>query len=240
MPVEGHLPLVEVEGALAGDRLREATARAAATIAGAAPALLRRRVEQIEKRPELGLVAELREGPELIFGDGARARAKWAAAARVLADPEARGASYIDLRIPSRPAAGGLPAATVAPVAPAGLTPPATTTAPPAGGATAEPGTTVDPAAAAPTDPATGVPESSTPVSHAPPPDPLTGGAEGGAVAPTTPYNLDLRHCQVSTMLEGLDARFVARTVDTFRRTPPTVRSLRFRETLDDRLSSGR
>ena len=76
MPVEGHLPLVEVEGALAGDRLREATARAAATIAGAAPALLRRRVEQIEKRPELGLVAELREGPELIFGDGVRARAQ--------------------------------------------------------------------------------------------------------------------------------------------------------------------
>ena len=73
VPVEGHLPLVEVEGALAGDRLREATARAAAAIAGAAPALLRRRVEQIEKRPELGLVAELREGPELIFGDAVRA-----------------------------------------------------------------------------------------------------------------------------------------------------------------------
>ena len=62
----------------------------------------------------------MRDGPELIFGDATRARAKWIAATRVLADPEAEGASYIDVRLPGRPAAGGLPAATLAPVAPAG------------------------------------------------------------------------------------------------------------------------
>ena len=39
---------------------------------------------------------------------------------RILADPEAAGASYIDVRLPGRPAAGGLPAETLAPVAPAG------------------------------------------------------------------------------------------------------------------------
>ena len=64
-------------------------------------------------------MAELRDGPELIFGDDSRRRAKWTAAARVLADPEAEGAAYVDVRIPGRPAAGGLTAETAAPVAPA-------------------------------------------------------------------------------------------------------------------------
>ena len=68
-------------------------------------------------------MAELRDGPELIFGPATRLRAKWAAAARVLADLEARGASYVDLRIPSRPAVGGLAATTLTPVAPAGTPP---------------------------------------------------------------------------------------------------------------------
>ena len=65
-------------------------------------------------------MVELRDGPELIFGDATHVRAKWIAATRVLADPEAAGATYIDVRLPGRPAAGGLPAATLAPVAPAG------------------------------------------------------------------------------------------------------------------------
>jgi cell division protein FtsQ len=127
MPVEGRLPVIDVEGALGTDQLADATANGAAAVAGAAPAALHRRITEVEKRGEDGLVATLREGPDLIFGDARRARAKWAAAARVLADLEARGATYIDLRIPGRPAAGGLPAQTVAPVAPAG-TPDATTT----------------------------------------------------------------------------------------------------------------
>jgi cell division protein FtsQ len=50
----------------------------------------------------------MRAGPPLIFGSAAAARAKWAAAARVLADPSAAGATYLDLRIPGRVAAGGL------------------------------------------------------------------------------------------------------------------------------------
>ena len=66
-----------------------------------------------------------RTGPELIFGTAERIGAKWAAAARVLADPDAAGAEYVDLRIPERPAAGGLPVETLAPVAPAGSPEPA-------------------------------------------------------------------------------------------------------------------
>ena len=197
LPVEGKLPAVEVDGVLGGDRLRDATARAAAAVAGAAPQRLRARVEEIEKRAPEGLVAELRDGPELIFGDARRARAKWAAAARVLADPEARGASYIDLRIPGRPAAGGLPAETVAPVAPAGHT--ETTVPNPAGaaatGAPAAPGTETP---AAPEDaPATVAPSPTTPPAgtvttppvSAPEPaqPPVSTGTEGGATAPTAP-----------------------------------------------------
>ena len=82
--------------------------------------MLRARIEDVQRRSDDGYVAELRDGPELIFGAATRLRAKWAAAARVLADLEARGATYVDLRIPSRPAVGGLAATTVAPVAPAG------------------------------------------------------------------------------------------------------------------------
>ncbi|MET0206882.1 MAG: hypothetical protein ABW228_06860, partial [Thermoleophilaceae bacterium] len=95
-------------------------ALAAVRVAGTAPAPLRRRIARVEARKGDGLVTELRDGPELIFGDVSRLRAKWVAAARVLADPHAAGATYIDLRLPGRPAAGGLPAETVAPVAPAG------------------------------------------------------------------------------------------------------------------------
>ena len=89
-------------------------------MAGGAPAVLRARIETSSGGADDGYVAELRDGPELIFGAATRLRAKWAAAARVLADLEARGATYVDLRIPSRPAVGGLAATTVTPVAPAG------------------------------------------------------------------------------------------------------------------------
>ena len=70
------------------------------------------RVEDVQARPGEGSWSQLRDGPELIFGAATRLRAKWAAAVRVLADLEAAGASYIDLRIPGRPAAGGLAATT--------------------------------------------------------------------------------------------------------------------------------
>src|SRR5256885_11903657 len=54
-----------------------------------------------------GLEADIRHGPAIILGDGARLRAKWIAAARVLGDPGARGASYVAVRVPERAVAGG-------------------------------------------------------------------------------------------------------------------------------------
>lgn len=171
LPVEGELPKVAVEGVLGGERLRDAEARAAAAVAGAAPAVLRGRLEQVSKVTEQGLVATLREGPELIFGPATQLRAKWAAAARVLADSEARGASYIDLRIAGRPAAGGLPTQTVTPAPPAGTAPPQN--AAPAGAAAPDPS-----AAPAPTDPSL-------------PADPVTGAAPEAPAATTTTPPID-------------------------------------------------
>jgi cell division protein FtsQ len=120
LPAEGRLPTVRADGTIRGDRLEDAGALGAARVAGAAPATLHGRCERVHIRKEEGLVVQLRDGPELIFGDATRIRAKWIAAARVLADKPAAGASYVDLRQPGRPAAGGLPAETVTPVAPAG------------------------------------------------------------------------------------------------------------------------
>jgi cell division protein FtsQ len=208
LPVKGHLPTVDVDGILGGERLRDAQARAGAAVAGAAPAVLRRRIAEVSKRSDEGFVAELSDGPELIFGTATQLPAKWAAAARVLADPEARGATYIDLRLPSRPAAGGLPTETVTPVAPAGMAP--APIAPPPGAAATDPSaalpagdpslqlgsnlespgaTTTTPPATSTMPPATGTtpPAPTTVPPAAPAPAPAGGGAEGGAVAPAVP-----------------------------------------------------
>jgi cell division protein FtsQ len=112
IPVERSLPTIETRGAPHGNRLTDPTALHAARIAGTAPAALRSRLERIEMRAQDGLVVHMRDGPELIFGDATRARAKWIAATRVLADPEAEGASYIDVRLPAprrRPRRRGRP-----------------------------------------------------------------------------------------------------------------------------------
>jgi cell division protein FtsQ len=190
IPVEGSLPSIGSR-APHGNRLTDAAALHAARIAGTAPAPLRPRLELIETRAQDGIVVQMRDGPELIFGDATRARAKWIAATRVLADPEAEGASYIDVRLPGRPAAGGLPAATLAPVAPAGT---ADTTPPAAGTTGVDPATEPlapavpngDPATAEPNAPATGQPTAPAPAPQsaqpAPAPTDSTGG--GGASPP--------------------------------------------------------
>jgi cell division protein FtsQ len=211
VPVEQRLPTVEVEGALGVEHLRDATALASAAIAGAAPATLRGRIKEVGEDGRLGQVAQLREGPEVIFGDTTRLRAKWAAASRVLADLEASGASYVDVRIPGRPAAGGLPAETIVPVAPAGATstvppgaavdpaaagtlPPADGTVPPAAGTVPPTAGTVPPATTAPgtvTQTTTTPPAPTTspaPATTAPAPAAtVTDSAAGGAVAAPSP-----------------------------------------------------
>jgi cell division protein FtsQ len=102
------LPVVPVSVPPGGDHVVDRTARRAIAALAAAPAALRERVERASTTREGGLTLKLRSGPDLRFGGADRLAAKWAAAAAVLADDASRGASYLDLRYPERPAAGGL------------------------------------------------------------------------------------------------------------------------------------
>jgi cell division protein FtsQ len=114
---ERDLPNLVLDEAAIGPKLTDRRALRALAIAGAAPdELLRRTTELVVNKQ--GVVASLKNGPELVFGSDADARAKWVAAARVLAESSAAGATYLDLRIPGRVAAGGL-----APIEPAGDNP---------------------------------------------------------------------------------------------------------------------
>jgi cell division protein FtsQ len=106
------LPSLTVKGTAVGPRLTDRRALRALKIADAAPSELLGRSEELEVGSR-GVVITLRNGPELVFGSDDDARAKWIGAARVLAESSAAGATYLDLRIPGRVAAGGL-----APVAP--------------------------------------------------------------------------------------------------------------------------
>ena len=188
LPVEGRLPELDVRGKLDGDRLSDPASLHAARVAGGAPAPLRGRLERIDTRAEEGIVVELRDGPDLYFGSARRVRAKWIAAVRILADPEAAGASYIDVRLPGRPAAGGLPAETLAPVAPAGsadLVEPTGTTPTATGADPATEQLSPAPTTGAPTAPATGAPPSAQPAPAPAEPAPApTDSAGAGGVSP--------------------------------------------------------
>jgi cell division protein FtsQ len=108
----------------AGDRVANANTRTALALAAAAPDELRRRIDRLWTGPK-GMMLALVDGPDVIFGDASDARRKWLAASRVLADESSAGATYLDVRIPERVAAGGLgplpeptPVATGTPVPP--------------------------------------------------------------------------------------------------------------------------
>lgn len=104
------LPLVPVAAPPGGTTLAEPKARAMVSLLGAAPGDLLARIDRVEIA-DRGLTAVVSDGPQLHFGSPTRLEAKWAAATRVLGDTYSRGATYLDLRVPERPAAGGLEAA---------------------------------------------------------------------------------------------------------------------------------
>ncbi len=118
LPADGGLPLVRAQGGLKSSRLADPSAIGAARIAGAAPVPLRRRLREIAHESDRGYVVKMRKGPELVFGSAAHLGAKWVAAARVLADGDTQGATYVDLTVPGRPAVGGLGFEVTAPALP--------------------------------------------------------------------------------------------------------------------------
>lgn len=103
----GRLPVLHATRLAPGDRLTDPEALDAVSVLAAAPEVLRERVKRIWSGPK-GLSLDLRSGPQLFFGTSDRPIAKWMATARVLAEPSAAGAVYLDVRVPERVAAGGL------------------------------------------------------------------------------------------------------------------------------------
>jgi cell division protein FtsQ len=100
------LPAIPLRVVPGGTRVSDPQARAALAVLAAAPYQLLSRISQVSTDPSHGLVAQLRSGPSIYFGNASRLSAKWIAATAVLADAGSAGASYIDVTDPERPAAG--------------------------------------------------------------------------------------------------------------------------------------
>jgi cell division protein FtsQ len=101
------LPSVFVSHQPAGTRVTDKAVLHALVVASQAPEALLAKTSQLEI-DDRGVVVAMHNGPDLVFGSDEAAHAKWLAAARVLAETSAQGATYLDLRIPGRVAAGGL------------------------------------------------------------------------------------------------------------------------------------
>lgn len=99
------LPLVTARIPYGTARLRGGTALEQVRLLAAAPEHLRRRVSAIRAVPG-GYVVNVAGYPELRFGPSERVESKWAAASRILGDPSVAAATYVDLRVPERPAVG--------------------------------------------------------------------------------------------------------------------------------------
>ena len=100
------LPMIPLSVPPVGPRLSEGRAADAVALLAAAPYQLLPKIEQATIVTGHGLVAQLKGGPSLYFGDSTGLAAKWAAVTEVLADPGSAGAAYIDVTDPERPAAG--------------------------------------------------------------------------------------------------------------------------------------
>ncbi len=188
MKAKGNLPTIAVDGAVGGDSLTDATARDAAAVAGVAPAVLRSRIENVQKRTRRRLRRRaarrsradlrLRQAAASQVGRGcARARGPRGARGDLRRPahprpPGGRRARGEHRRRPWRPpeASGldttgvtdpstSLPAQTTPP--PEATTPPTTATTPPAAEAT----------------------QPTVPQAPAQPTEPLTAGTGGGATA---------------------------------------------------------
>jgi len=98
------LPLISTDAQPIGARITDPLTREELAVLAAAPAPLLARVFQIREGDE-GLTVRLRHGPLIYFGNDSLPHAKWDSAAVVLASPSSRGARYVDVAQPGRPAA---------------------------------------------------------------------------------------------------------------------------------------
>jgi cell division protein FtsQ len=104
--LRGSLPTVQASSAPpVGARVSNYYVQAALVLIGAAPRALAPLIQRAYVAPQ-GVAMTLRGGLVAYFGDALRPHAKWLSLARVLADPSSSGATYVDVRLPERPAAG--------------------------------------------------------------------------------------------------------------------------------------
>ena len=96
-----NVPKLPATGTLAGDPLE------LARVAGAAPDPLRPLIDDISVGESAAIEVELEGGIPVIFGDSGQAESKWAAVSAVLADPQVKTLTQLDVRVPERPAIGG-------------------------------------------------------------------------------------------------------------------------------------
>jgi cell division protein FtsQ len=88
-----------------GQRVHGANMLAYLAVIGAAPTPLAKLITKVYMGSE-GLTVAMHGGVLAYFGDASTPHAKWLSFAQVLADPSSKGASYVDVRLPARPAAG--------------------------------------------------------------------------------------------------------------------------------------
>jgi cell division protein FtsQ len=105
-PLDRPLPLFLVAEPVAGSKLSSPDGKSLLDVYRAAPAELAGRITQMRSTSKDGVVASVAGSGDIVFGDPSQSQQKWASAVRVLADPAASGALYVDVRLPDRPAAG--------------------------------------------------------------------------------------------------------------------------------------
>jgi cell division protein FtsQ len=102
----GPLPKIPLTALPQGATLSGASAETFLRLLQAAPWQLLPHIRRVSHTAAHGIVASLRSGPSIYFGDGRALGAKWLAAVAVLAASGSAGASYIDVTDPQHPAAG--------------------------------------------------------------------------------------------------------------------------------------
>jgi cell division protein FtsQ len=102
----GALPLVPIASPPAGTTITEPGVSAAIAVLAAAPYAFLTRIANATSTSAHGVIVQLRNGPQLYFGQRSQLHQKWQAAVAVLQDHYSADATYIDVSDPQRPAAG--------------------------------------------------------------------------------------------------------------------------------------
>jgi cell division protein FtsQ len=103
---EAGLPAVQVESVPVKGKL-EGEPLALARVAGAAPEPLRGLIDGLVVNEGEGIEVTLEGGIPVKFGDSDAAEEKWAAVAAILANPQVKTLTHLDVRVPERPSIGG-------------------------------------------------------------------------------------------------------------------------------------